>query len=990
MPAAIGSVSRAAASRALPHLPRAEAFAEPGCPKIKRGPAHHRLRASTRRWHGRCTAVPVLAPRDNHLDKAWSIAFQLLHGRLTLDDVAKQIADAAGPALEAHVEGLLRQVTSAREQDNEAALRRLFAALAEDDGQPVPFERFQAQLGTELIGIVFTAHPTFSLSVDANALAVELMSPGGTPQRPRNGAARARHLTVRRETPPTLQDEAEAATAALRTLRRAVRRMVRVAVDVAAERYPHELKRLRPRFITIATWVGFDLDGRTDIGWSRSLACRYELALAGLAELDSAIGAVRERHAAEAEARGTAFADLARSLAALDEAFRAGLEALNREAEDSIRLGRLNRIALDGIARKQDALHAIDSAFDELLGETASDAFCRDVLVLRSEWETFGLGLARLHFRLNSVQLHNAIRPDIALSAAPGQSPSRRQFLRAVTGLLDRVAPVNVHYGTVAREQTTAKRVFMLAAQFCKHFDGRTPIRLLIAESDTPFTLLAALYYARLFGVERHIEISPLFETADGLHHGDRVIDELLANPHFLAYIEMHGRFCIQLGFSDSGRYIGQPAAALAIERFKLRLLKLWQARGLGATQLVFFDTHGESIGRGAHPRSLADRFLYTHSSEVRRRAGELPAPYKHEVSFQGGEGYLWFASERTAFAVAVDLLRTRLARATAEPLDALYTHSAWGLDFFLTLKDYQERLTRHSGYLALLGTLGRRLLYPTGSRPMKRQSTGRAAAGLDSVSELRAIPTNAILHQLGYLQNSFAGLGRAAGQSPDTFLAVLDGSERLERIMTAALTARERSDVTMLEAYAQLINANYWLDRTSQSLDGASNRVLRRVSQVLEEAFDYDAVARFVRRLRRDSAELDDVLEQRQLARGWSSGDALTRLHTLRLALLHFVYLKAMAIPKFSPRLELSLDELVVRLFYLDVPDTLTTLREIFPAAEPPDDTEIYAERDTYVRSGTAGYAAEHAEIFDPIERAYALTLELSALIALHVGAYG
>ena len=94
------------------------------------------------------------------------------------------------------------------------------------------------------------------------------------------------------------------------------------------------------------------------------------------------------------------------------------------------------------------------------------------MVVLRSEWETLGVGLARLHFRLNSVQLHNAIRPDIALSAAPGQSPSRRQFLRAVTGLLDRVAPVNVHYGTVAREQTTAKRVFMLAAQFCSTSTG--------------------------------------------------------------------------------------------------------------------------------------------------------------------------------------------------------------------------------------------------------------------------------------------------------------------------------------------------------------------------------------------------------------------------------------------------------------------------------------------------------------------------------------
>ena len=54
-------------------------------------------------------------------------------------------------------------------------------------------------------------------------------------------------------------------------------------------------------------------------------------------------------------------------------------ERFNREAEDSIRLGRLNRLALDGIARKQDAIHAIDTAFEDLLGETMADGFCRDV-----------------------------------------------------------------------------------------------------------------------------------------------------------------------------------------------------------------------------------------------------------------------------------------------------------------------------------------------------------------------------------------------------------------------------------------------------------------------------------------------------------------------------------------------------------------------------------------------------------------------------------
>jgi phosphoenolpyruvate carboxylase len=193
-----------------------------------------------------------------------------------------------------------------------------------------------------------------------------------------------------------------------------------------------------------------------------------------------------------------------------------------------------------------------------------------------------------------------------------------------------------------------------------------------------------------------------------------------------------------------------------------------------------------------------------------------------------------------------------------------------------------------------------------------------------------------------------------------------------------------------MFEAYAQLMNPNYWLDRTSQSLDREWNKVLRRVSRVLEGTFAYDDVARFVRVLRQDAASLDDVLEQRHATGAWSSADALTRLHTLRLALIKLVYVKAMEIPQFSSRSEVSLATLVERLLHLDVPETVAALRKIFPAAMPADDTEVYAERDTYVRTAPSGYAAEHAQIFEPVERAYRLILELSALIALHVGAYG
>src|SRR6478736_6415968 len=220
----------------------------------------------------------MLAPRDNHLDKSWTIVFQLLHGRLTLDDIAKQVADAALPALQARIDGLLRQLSFHEEQDNEARLRRLFRDLAHDQRGLVDFAVFERLLGTELAGIVFTAHPTFSLSVEANEIALELVRASSVGTRANGSQAQARRVTVHRSAAPTLQEESDASTVAIRNLRKAIRRVLRVALEVAAELYPDDHRRLVPRFFTAATWVGFDLDGRTDIGWNRSLSCRYQLA----------------------------------------------------------------------------------------------------------------------------------------------------------------------------------------------------------------------------------------------------------------------------------------------------------------------------------------------------------------------------------------------------------------------------------------------------------------------------------------------------------------------------------------------------------------------------------------------------------------------------------------------------------------------------------------------------------------------------------------
>ena len=42
-------------------------------------------------------------------------------------------------------------------------------------------------------------------------------------------------------------------------------------LEVAEELYPLEWRQLTPRLVTIASWVGYDLDGRSDIGWTDTL-----------------------------------------------------------------------------------------------------------------------------------------------------------------------------------------------------------------------------------------------------------------------------------------------------------------------------------------------------------------------------------------------------------------------------------------------------------------------------------------------------------------------------------------------------------------------------------------------------------------------------------------------------------------------------------------------------------------------------------------------
>ena len=194
----------------------------------------------------------------------------------------------------------------------------------------------------------------------------------------------------------------------------------------------------------------------------------------------------------------------------------------------------------------------------------------------------------------------------------------------AMNTALDTVQPLNVDFGALLAEQASAIRLMMNIAQIIKHVDSSQPIRFLIAETETGYTLLAALWLARLFGIERHIEISPLFETASALEHGATVLEEALRSPHYRAYLQTTGRLALQFGYSDSGRYVGQLAASYLIERLRLKIGHTLAEHGVTGVEVILFDTHGESVGRGAHPGSLADRLKYLSPTRSEEHTSEL------------------------------------------------------------------------------------------------------------------------------------------------------------------------------------------------------------------------------------------------------------------------------------------------------------------------------------------------------------------------------
>jgi phosphoenolpyruvate carboxylase len=913
---------------------------------------------------------------------AFQLSRQLEVGEIGVAQLTELVEAIGRDALQDRARAILAKVGEIDPEANRAALRKALETLAAVNGDS------GRRVARKTLALVFTAHPTFALSRTLRHQLAEAVGRAAAGEDTADKAPPAWTGPVGPDAPITLSYEHEDALRAIDAAKDALFEAARIAAGLRRDSGDADWHSAAFGTVGLGTWIGYDLDGRTDIRWIDSFRFRLEEKLIQLRRYETIARRIAAGSDAGAAAQPlTAFAD---RIAAAAAYLGRRIDAFPAEALDAERLSAAaNVLTADHPDKLTDPAPLI-AELEPLIAATEGPAAI-DIAALRSEMLNFGLGVAEIHIRINATQLHNAIRRHVDFEVE--ETMAGRSSLERLDALVRDMKPVAVNFASLDRETTTALRQFILASQIVKHVDSRASIRLLIAECESPITVLCALYFARMLGLERHMDVSPLFETPRGLENAARFFEVLFSAEAYTDAVRIRGRLCVQTGFSDSGRFMGQIPAALAIERLHGQLARAVVKHGLTDVEVLTFETHGESAGRGGHPGTMLDRMLYLLSPWARAGFEKRGIALAHEVSFQGGDGYLYFETPALALATVTRLLESEAAwRDHATAADEIYEQTNFSFDFFRRMAAYHARLLTDPAYHRVLGTFANGLLNETGSRKARRQFD-IAGEQADQVRRVRAIPHNALLQQLGYPLNVLAGFGTALAGDEDRFGRMLTESERLRRLTAVVVHIRRRSSIKALIAYATLFDPNYWVNRPYGGAETHLTEPCLFIAQLLERDDRAAALTTLGVQMRVDVIRLHRTLEAAGIQiedRHEAVRERLDLLHAVRLALLQHIFLLAAKVPRFSTRNDISREDIIRLIFSLRVGEAVDLLRDAYPVNAADPRGYRLDEPATYPDERASGYAAIVGRMIDPMLDAHRTVLEIGAIVSLDFGAHG
>lgn len=386
--------------------------------------------------HKRTEATPLFNPV---FQLSLDLSRQIESGDLSLDDCSGMIAELEMEALQNRADRLDAMLSPIAEQDNHAALS---ATFVETD-----FAAFAKHWQSPQLHAVFTAHPTFLMKPDEAKEVADAASEG----RPIAPATSSENPAI------TLKFEHDQAMFAIANAQAARDVIVSDLLSHAAEKWPDKWLDLAPMPFRFASWVGYDMDGRTDISWSTSIHFRLSEKAQRLASYTANLTRIDPEHPLLNELRPASdyASDRAQDFAAdLSDPAALSVAANRLSASDPRRILSLKAMIS---ALETEAAQCTNS------GDTPRAV---QLKTLTAAMQADGLGMGHIHFRVNAKQLHNAIRRRLDPTGAIDlSSKSAMVHLRRA---IEDVTPLQSNFGALAIESSTAIRQFLAMAQILK------------------------------------------------------------------------------------------------------------------------------------------------------------------------------------------------------------------------------------------------------------------------------------------------------------------------------------------------------------------------------------------------------------------------------------------------------------------------------------------------------------------------------------------
>ena len=865
---------------------------------------------------------------------------------LTIEDIAALLVDLNVDALLDRGAHHAAFVSDASAENNRAHIRETVYRLTRDDeGNKVSVADFQKNL-YHIFGAVFTGHPTFSMDPElSGALARYFSHLAGSETHGPETRQELIDAAAKKFSAPNLDSESAQSIAAIKNLHAAINQIEEIAIEVAQQEYPDEWMNIDYMPATVATWIPFDWDGRTDVKWNQLMEKRIGLQMEILPDYIERLEDLK-KHLDEADQTVVVglIGDLQRTLDLVGE-HRDFYANYNQDEDEGLKeLAAWGRKMAEDTAERITHPNALIEPLQEILDRTDNPEAQQQLVHLRSRLRNHGISLAQIHFRINSRSIINALSQNISVDTSLKGNAIDNATLGKLKTEIKNAQSKQSNIIDVARSGETVITQMAMIRQFVDHLDSHSPIRYLLAETHAATIPMAALYFAKGLGVDNHIDISPLFEDRDGTEEAQRIATVLYSDESYSAHIveprphslELSRRACFQLGYSDSGRYDGQPAASAFIEQVKGRILKQHARSGMNDVRLCVFDTHGESMGRGTHPGGVRNRVAYINTPWFIDYARRKDVQLNPEESFQGGDGYLNHGTMEASLAYmasALAYLTDDHSNVRQDPYYARRRDTA--LAFFESTRGPQGVLAQDQGYAELIARFSAFMPH-TGSRPVKRQQQSGGERKLP-----RAIPHNGILAQVGAMANIFYGLRKAIKADPEGYEDMMRNSPEFRMRMAMVEKAMDLSDPYILRDYARLYDPSFWQDRARGHNNPETQDARMEVARFLGKTRDHETFApvveqiiadyEFIKRKRQELAipgdPMNDPGYQSELARKKMN---MQVTHGVRMAAIMDIFELAIKIPAISARHEISRNDIIRNIMNLDAA-ALDELRQVF-----------------------------------------------------------